>query len=257
MALDTTGLPTGAGSAESAARGALLRHLDREIRSPLTSILGYADLLSEHTPPDEVAEVRDVIGRSGERLLAALDDLLDLTLLDDAALAAHPSPVDAGRVVTTVAEESRAAAEAQRLALNVWCTLPEEPVLIDARLFERVVRHLISGAVAAATGTRVDVRLHADGPDAMALSVLGSAPDDGRGIGPDLVRRLVRAMGGTSRTVDGPAGGWSVHLPRHRVPVVELAPAAEPPGASEWARGPGPVARSGEALAMDPGARPG
>ena len=222
VALDTTGLPA-LRSAESAARGALLKHLDHEIRSPLTSILGYADLLSEHTPPDEVAEVRDVINRSGERLLAALDDLLDLTLLDDDAITVHPSPVDAGAVVQAVAEESRAAAEARRLALNLWCTLPEGPVLIDARLFERVVRHLVSGAVAAAAGTRVDVGLRPAGPDAMELSVLGSDPGERVGIGPDLVHRLVRAMGGASRTVDGEDGGWVVTLPRRRVPVVEFA----------------------------------
>ena len=260
VALDTAGWPTrdAPGSAGPAARSALLKHLDREIRSPLTSILGYADLLSERTPPDEVAEVRDVIGRSGERLLAALDDLLDLTLLDDDDLAVHPSPVHAGLVVAGVAEENRAAAEARRLSLNLWCTLPEGPVLIDGRLFERVVRHLVGGAVAAATGTRVDVSLRPDGPDAMELSVLGSAPDDSVGIGPDLVRRLVRTMGGTSQTVDGPAGGWTVRLPRHRVPVVELAP-AEPATTAEPAPDapPAPGAWPGEALAMDLGAHPG
>ena len=272
VALDTTGLPAPAASgagAPSPARSELLRHLDREIRSPLTSILGYADLLSERTPPDEVAEVRDVIGRSGERLLGALDDLLDLTLLDDDAIAVHPTPVHAGRVVAGVAEASRPAAEANRLALNLWCTLPEEPVLIDARLFERVVRHLVSSAVAAATGNRVDVRLRPVEPGAMELSVLGSGPPagsgsgaQGMGIGPDLVRRLVRALGGTSRRVEGDGGGWVVRLPRRRVPVVDLpapGPLAPPVDVGSGAAAPPAVAagawRGGEAPVMDRGER--
>ncbi len=205
-------------------RSGLLKHLDREIRSPLTSILGYADLLSEDTPPDEVAEVRDVIARSGERLLGALDDLLDLTLLDEDEIEVHPTPVDASAVVAEIAESSRPAAEARRLALNLWCTLPNEPVLLDHRLFGRLVRHLISGAVASASGTRVDIRLTSLGTDAMELNVLGGVPTGGLGIGPNLIHRLARAMGGEAREMPGPEGGWALRLPRVPVPVVQMAP---------------------------------
>ena len=208
--------------AASASRAALLKHLNHEIRSPLTAILGYADLLSVETPPDEVAEVRDVIGRSGERLLAALDDLLDLTLLDEADVAAHPAPTDVVALVSDIAESSRPAAEAQRIALNLWCTLPEAPLMVDPALFERVARHLIGGAVASASGPRVDVRLATAGAEWVELSVLGGTPADGVGIGADVIHRLVAAMGGSSTEVTGTAPGWVVRLPRTAVPVVDL-----------------------------------
>ena len=234
VALDTTDLGADAGADASAQmRSALLKHLDHEIRSPLTSILGYADLLSEHTPPDEVAEVRDVIARSGERLMSALDDLLDLTLLDDDQIELHPTPVDACAMVSEIAETGRTAAEARRLALNLWCTLPEGHIMLDRRLFERVVRHLVSGAVAAAPGTRVDVKLKTYGPEAMELSVLGGVPTDGLGIGPNLIHRLVRAMGGTAENVPGDEGGWILRLPRLHAPIVDL------PEADGWT-GPAP-----------------
>ena len=230
VALDTTDPvePGHRADLSSRARSALLKHLDHEIRSPLTSILGYADLLSEHTPPHEVAEVRDVIERSGERLLGALDDLLDLTLLDDENIPLHPTPVDPCALVAEVAESGRAAAEARRLSLALRCTLSHAPILIDARLFERVVRHLVSGAIASAPGPRVDVSLHEAGPDGMELRVLGGVPPDTMGVGMELVRRLVRAMGGTSQEVAGEAGGWVVRLPRQRVPVVDLGEPARP-----------------------------
>ena len=224
VALDTGAVSPDASGPSSAAemRSALLKHLDHEIRSPLTSILGYADLLSEDTPPGEVAEVRDVIGRSGERLLSALDDLLDLTLLDEDQIELHPTPVDACALVAEIADGGRAAAEARRLALNVWCMLPEGLVLLDRRLFGRIVRHLIGGAVASAPGTRVDVRLTTKGPDTMELSVLGGVPTGGLGIGPNLIHRLARAMGGMAQEVPGDEGGWVLRLPRHPVPVVEM-----------------------------------
>ena len=99
---------------------------------------------------------------------------------------------------------------------------PKGLLLLDRRLFGRVVRHLIGGAVASAPGTRVDVRLTAHGPDEMELSVLGGVPTGGLGIGPGLIHRLVRAMGGTAQEVAGDDGGWVLRLPRHSVPVVEM-----------------------------------
>ncbi len=213
------------------ARSAFLKHLNHEIRSPLTTILGYADLLHDEAPPDEVIEVRDVIARSGSRLLGALDDLLDLTLLDSDDVNVTPTPTDVGAVVEAVAEANRMAAEARRIALNLWCTLPQEPLLLDEALFERVVRHLVGGAIASANGTRVDVRLFVGGPGYVELRVTGGS--GAHGIGPDLVHRLVAAMGGTSEhTTDGDAPGWTVRLPRRRVPVVDLGPDAPRPPAS-------------------------
>ena len=49
------------------ARRELLKHLDREIRSPLTSILGYADLIGADASPEDLCEVRGVIERAGDR----------------------------------------------------------------------------------------------------------------------------------------------------------------------------------------------
>ncbi len=223
VALDTTDVaPAPDASAQLRSPS---KHLDHEIRSPLTSILGCADRLSEQTPPDAVAEVRDVIGHSGECLLSALDDVMDLTLLDDGEITLHLTPVDACAVVSHVAEAGRTAAEARRLALNLWCTLPEGALLLDRRLFERVVRHLVVGAVAAAPGTRVDVTLRAHGADAVELSVLGGVPADGLGIGPSLIHRLVGAMGGRAQEVAGEHGGWVLRLPRRPAPVTDLSEA--------------------------------
>ncbi|MEM1118152.1 MAG: histidine kinase dimerization/phospho-acceptor domain-containing protein [Bacteroidota bacterium] len=206
----------------SQARTAFLKHLNHEIRSPLTSILGYADLLGEEAPPEEVVQVRDVIARSGTRLLGVLDDLLDLTLLDGTDVTVTPTPTNIGALVEAVAEANRTAAEARRISLNVWCLLPEGPLLIDGALLERVVRHLVGGAVASATGSRVDVRLTTRGTEWIEMTVLGGSGDDGTlGIGPDLVDRLVGAMGGEVDEVLGEPSGWRIRIPRRTVPVVD------------------------------------
>ena len=205
----------------AAAPVGVLDGLNRDIRSPLTSILGYAELLDEHAPPDEVREIRDVIVRSGERLLGTLDDLMDLRPPDGAA-ASHPEPTDLVALVASVAEASRPAAEARRVAFGVWSSLADEPLLLDPHLVERALHHLIGGAVASTEAGPVEVHL-APTPDAVVLTVTGGAPRDG--VGADLTRQCVAAAGGVA---EARGGDWTVRLPRHVVPVVDLGAAALP-----------------------------
>ncbi|MEM0963994.1 MAG: histidine kinase dimerization/phospho-acceptor domain-containing protein [Bacteroidota bacterium] len=215
--------------ASSEARSAFLQHLNYELRSPLTAVLGYAELLSEDAAPEEVARVRDVIIRSGERLLGALDDLDDLMLLDEPDVSIHPCPTDVVALVTSVIDATRPVAEARRLQLNVWCTLPSDPLLVDGGLLERMARHLIGAAVASSEGPSVDIRLEADGDDWLRLVVGGGGADGGlSGIGPHLIKRLVSAMGGLYDEQDPTQ--WVVRLPRQRVPMVSLDSLAEVPG---------------------------
>ena len=240
VAHDVTEREAGARAAAHAAqaRRELLKHLDREIRSPLTSILGYADLLDDTATADDVRHVRGVIERAGEQLMDALDEL---ALLGADTIAARPVSTDMASVVAAAAEASRTAADARRISLNLWCTLPGDPVLIDAALFERLVRHLVSGAVAAAEVPRVDVKLSAAGPDTIELTVTGGIQTDALGLREGYVPRLAEALGGTAHRIEGSPPGWTLRLPRQPVPVLELSEAAwidEAPGeapAMAWA----------------------
>lgn len=213
----------------AASRDSLLKDIDREIRSPLTSILGYADLLDEHSSPDELAQVRDVISRAGERLLVVLDDL---ALLSDGDLVGHPAPTDVVAIVAAAAAASRPAAEARRVSLNLWCTLPDEPLLLDGALFERAVRILVGGAVASSDRV-VDVRLWAH-DDRIELSVAGGAPGETPGLHGGHLPRIAKALGGVAAPLDGGVG-WTLNLPRLKVPVVDLGSDGHPGGMPEVA----------------------
>ncbi|MGB3543839.1 sensor histidine kinase, partial [Rubrivirga sp.] len=218
-----TVVPALEGDGRSSARAAFLRHLNRELRSPMTAILGYAELLDGETPPDEVSEVRDVIVRAGERLLGALDDLLDLTVLDDDDLTSRPAPVDLGAMVTSIVESYRTAADARRIGLEAVCKVSTPLLLLDGSLFERAARHLVGSAVASTMSDQVSVRLYDSGPDTVDFAVIGMPPSaSAMGIGPDLVRQIASAMGGTSSRLEGDEPGWVLTLPRRSAPVVDL-----------------------------------
>jgi hypothetical protein len=112
--------------------------------------------------------------------------------------------------------------------------------MLDGALFERAARHLVGSAVASTMSDQVSVRLTDSGGAAIEFSVIGMPPSaSAMGIGPDLVLQIAKAMGGTSRRLEGDEPGWVLTLPRTLAPVVDLeagargeAPAmagAEPP----------------------------
>ncbi len=223
VVFDVTGVADAAGTTTAAHR-ALMTHLDHEIRSPLTSILGYADLLDAHATPEDLAEVRGVIERAGERLMATLDEL---ALLGGDGIEVHPEPVDVCAVLVAATEAARPAADARRLSLNLLCLLPEVPLLLDAALFERLARTLVSGAVASSEGLRVDVDLRAADPALFELRVTGGSWVSTNALRESVIPRLAEALGGHAWFDDAGPGGWTLRLPRRPAPVVDFGEAAD------------------------------
>ena len=239
VALDVTDRARAAAASEAAAaiRADLLSRVNHAFRSPLTAVIGFAELLSEDDA--DVTLAREGIARGTQRLLRALDDLLDLALLDD--LATRPSPTEVGALVADVIEAERASAGPRLVRL---CDgLAPGPVLLDRELLERVLRHLVGAALASAEG-EVEVRLAPVPPDAFEVAVLGGGSGV-EGVGAASLRRLVAVLGGTVEAVGGALPGWAVRLPRREVPVVDLGD-----GAATRPRAVGSAGRSGEAPAV-------
>ncbi|WP_308911614.1 sensor histidine kinase [Pseudokordiimonas caeni] len=65
------------------AKSIFMANISREIRNPLSAIIGYASLLKGHElPPEEIHEFALEIAQTGEQLLALISDILDLSTLD-------------------------------------------------------------------------------------------------------------------------------------------------------------------------------
>ncbi|HEX8386268.1 MAG TPA: histidine kinase dimerization/phospho-acceptor domain-containing protein, partial [Rubricoccaceae bacterium] len=202
----------------------LFERLHRDLRSPLTTILGYAELLDPAAPPDEVETVRDVVLRSGHHLLATLDDAVLLT--DASRVSVSLVPADPGAVVRLAIDACGPTAEAAGVTLGFVAAVAPVPLLLDPALVGRIVHALVAAAAAVPGARHVDVRLGEDGARlVLDVGVRGVAP---RAVGPPapvpLVGRLVERLGGH---VDDPVDGawrWTVRLPRHEAVVVDLPP---------------------------------
>jgi signal transduction histidine kinase len=227
-----------------AARGserAFLMSVSHDLRTPLTSIRGYAEALADGTLDDADPAARrraaTVIGSEARRLERLVRDLLDLSRLDSHQFSLSPRECNA----TDVVRDTATAFAPQAGDLGVTLTVLPGPVLtveLDADRLAQIVANLVENALKYAA-TRVDVYV-SDYGDGQIAVVVG---DDGPGIPPDrmarvfdrlytvretpgrsvgtglglaIVRELSAAMGGRA-WVDAPEGGGTrfvVALPR-------------------------------------------
>jgi two-component system, OmpR family, sensor kinase len=200
---------------------AFLLSVSHDLRTPLTSIRGYAEAIADGTVEGMDARIRaaDVISSESRRLERLVADLLDLARLDAHQFSLHPTPVDVQAVVQDAVEAFGRAAVDIGVALEVEAG-DAVPATLDAQRLAQIVANLVENALKFAT-TRVVVGVRTAG-DGVELHVdddgPGIAPADlphvferlytsrtvpgrtlGTGIGLAIVRELARAMGGDAR----------------------------------------------------------
>ena len=210
--------------AVAADQAVLFARLHHDLRTPLTTILGYADLLTPDAPAEELETVREVVLRSGRHLLAMLDDAV--ALAEAARVPVMLAPADAGDVVRSAVDVCIPLAEEAGVALSFDNVTSAAPVLLDAALVGRVVQTLVAEALAVPGVRCVDARLSDDGSRLVFDIGVREAPRSEADRPPvALVARLVARLGGGLESVPG-SGRWTVRLPRTPAVVVEMPEAA-------------------------------
>lgn len=148
--------------AESAnrAKDLFLSTLSHELRNPLNSILGWAQMLRMgEVEPDRLAHALEVIERNAQTQAALVDDILDLSRITSGKMRLEITEVDLVQVVEGALEAMRTAAAAKRIALEVRV---ENTLLLagDSTRLQQVVWNLLSNAVKfTPPGGRIEVEL--------------------------------------------------------------------------------------------------
>jgi signal transduction histidine kinase len=191
----------------------LIGTVDHDLRSPLTSVLGYAQLLRADRLTDEQHAYVDVIDRNGRRLLHLVEELV----LGAQLAPGRPGParrdVDLAQVARACGDELGPTAQAAGVTLTVTAPGPV-PVSGEPELLAQMITSLLGGAIKATPrdGT-VTVKLRADPrdqPDTADGSHDGRTPDavlevvdTGPGMGPDELSRLTERLYRARDTPDG------------------------------------------------------
>ena len=121
-----------------------------EIRTPMTNIAGYAELLRDGSAGDLSSaqqKIVEVISRNCDRLGALADDLLTLSIFEPGAFGGEKSEVDLGELLATVQATMGGLLVGRDLAVTF--EIPDTAVMVRgaAVQLERMVSNLISNAV--------------------------------------------------------------------------------------------------------------
>lgn len=246
----------------NAAKSRFLARMSHELRTPLNGVLGLSQVLSENRALPAVAQEQvAVIAQAGRHLLALVNDVLDLALVEAGRLTLKVGPV----ALRPMLEDAVAllGIEAERKSLSLSLTVaPDcpEAVLGDGRRMQQVLLNLLGNAVKfTPPGGSVVVSLSVAPNGALRLAVTDTGPGiseaqrallfrefarlpmaeedagvEGHGLGLAIAARLMQAMEGSIGVEPGPGGQGShfwveAHLPAAKL---EALPRAAPPQAA-------------------------
>ena len=132
----------------SQAKSEFVANISHEIRTPLAGILSTAELLSSTQLNQEQAEYAEVISRSGQTLLALLNNVLDIKKIEAGKLELVTAPFRLAELLEHTADTFRASAERKGLALNVEGLGSVPAVAVgDSLRLQEVVANLLGNAV--------------------------------------------------------------------------------------------------------------
>jgi len=214
--------------------------VSHDLRTPLTSIKGYAEAIADGAAAGREQQTRaaEIIAAEARRLDRLVADLLDLARLDAHHFSLSPRPIDARAVVAEAVDAFRPE------AANLGITLdlvgdgavpadadPERLGQIVANLVENALKYARARVTVGVIGGKgaVEVRVVDDGPGIDAADVphvfdrlFTSRAEPGRkvgtGLGLAIVRELAGAMGGsaTVEIVEGSETRFGVRIPARR-----------------------------------------
>src|SRR5690348_16868690 len=164
-------------------------NMSYELRTPLTSIGGFAELLGGGYAGDLTPKARDYVSailESVDRLSKLINDVLDLTTGDTRGVALEKERVDVGGLCRAAAEAAkpRAAEKAQKLEVEIAPAAGQ--VFGDARRLRESIEHVLQNAIAY-TDRKGRISLSADGDKKQAVIRI---EDNGSGIEADDLPRV-------------------------------------------------------------------
>ncbi|OYU81307.1 MAG: hypothetical protein CFE45_27970, partial [Burkholderiales bacterium PBB5] len=192
------------------AKTEFLANISHELRTPLQIILGFSELGKVRARQDpRVQEMFTDVHNAGERMLALVNNLLDLSRIDSSVGEVHLAAQDIAPLLGAVVHELRQLASQRGLRLLAPASSPPLWALADGARLQQVLRNVLANAIRfAPEGSEVALDWRRD-PVAGDLQV--QVRDHGPGIPEPELESVFEAFVQSTRTKDG-AGGTGLGL---------------------------------------------
>lgn len=187
----------------------LITNVSHDLKTPITSIITYTDLLSKCPQTDEKAkEYMAVLTEKSTKLARLVEDLIEASKLSSGNITLHPMVLDLGELTAQAIGEYQKEFEENRLQLVLDPDLPRVQAFADGSKTYRVLENLLQNAKKySAADSRVYVRVYKQGD--FGVFEIKNISAEPLNISPqELTQRFVR--GDASRTKEGNGLGLSI-----------------------------------------------
>lgn len=151
----------------------LITNVAHDLRTPLTSIIGYLELLAGNTqiPQEMQHKYIEIAYSKSRRLEKLIEDLFGFTKLNYGKIAMHIGQIDIVKLLEQLLEEAYPNFEEKNLSYDLQSNVPAKIISADGNLLARLFDNLIGNAIKyGADGKRVLVKIHGE-EDTVTVSV--------------------------------------------------------------------------------------
>ncbi|HEY9763314.1 MAG TPA: sensor histidine kinase [Trichocoleus sp.] len=233
-----------------------LSQLAHELKTPLTSIIGYADLfLRQQRQPSETQDLStnlesiERVLHSGRLLLRLINDALEISRYDAGKLNPQLVPIDVRQVINTVVAMVAPLAESKNLSLTVDCDRAPDQAVTDPLRLQQVITNLLSNAIRYTECGSIHVECVTLPEQQWGITItdsgIGIAPEDqanifepyfrgnenlssqnsdGTGLGLSIVSRLTKLLQGEIKMTSQTGSGSSFTIVLPIMPHSEFIP---------------------------------
>jgi len=199
----------------SRAKSVFLANMSHELRSPLNSIIGFSDMMNRKTwgplGDDRYADYAQGIERSGQHLLAIINDILDLSKIEAGEATVDESEIEIAEIVNECL--AMLTANARDGNIRLQAVVPEHfPMLrADQRHVAQIILNLVSNAIKfTPPGGRVTVGAYVRPGSGIQIAIT----DTGVGIAKEDISKILLPFSQVAvNKVRGKHGGTGLGLP--------------------------------------------
>lgn len=237
-------------------RTLFLANMSHELRTPMNGVIGITEILLAEPQPESTRHQLELIQRSGQQMVALVNDILDLTRLESGRVAVERLPTSLSLIVSDVRALLQPIADNKGISLvsEVADDVPEA-IVSDPTRVRQVLTNLAANAVKFTQSGRVTLTVSRRGPKLrceVADTGIGMSPEvqrrlfqpfeqadvsytrryGGSGLGLALSQRLVVLLGGSLQVQSTEGVGTTMAF---ELPVEVTAPlSAAPPAPLTW-----------------------